>query len=106
MIIQEDTQTARLRFGVKKELINLSAHSANTILSTMDMEHGETFTTHGDYDQVEMIREFNDGEKLFHVGSSSNPDSPRHTMVVEAGSTMLHALDHEGNNLYICFPDM
>ena len=84
----------------------VSTQRDGTMFSIMDMEHGETFTTHEDYDQVEMIRELDSGEKLFHVGSSSNPDSPRHMMVVEAGSTMLHALDHEGNNLYICVPDM
>ena len=84
----------------------VSTQRNGTMFSIMDMEHGETLTTHEDYDQVRMIREFNNGEKLFHVGSSSNPNSPRHLMVVEAGSTMLQALDDEGNNLYICLPDM
>ena len=84
----------------------ISTKRNGTMFSIMDMEHGETLTTHADYDQVKMIRELNSGEKIFHVGSSSNPNSPRHLMVVEAGSTMLQALDHEGNNLYICLPDM
>ena len=84
----------------------VSTQRDGTMFSIEDMEHGETFTTHQDYDQVEMIRQFNNGEKLFHVGSSSNPNSPRHMMIVEADSTMLHALDSEGNNLYICVPEM
>ena len=83
-----------------------STQRNGSMFSIMDMEHGETLTTHEDYDQVEMIREFNNGEKVFHVGSSSNPNSPTHLMVVEAGSTMLQALDQDGNNLYICLPEM
>lgn len=83
-----------------------STQRDGTLFSIQDMEHGETLTTHEEYDQVELIRERNNGEKLFHVGSSSDASSPRHTMVLEAGSTILQALDSEGNNLYICVPEM
>ncbi len=69
-----------------------------------DMECGETFTTHEDYDQLEFISEHPTGEKRFHVNSPSA--NRRHAILVEAGSTIIQALDSDGNNLYICLPEM
>ena len=88
----------------------VSTQHRGSMFQIMDMEVGETFTTHRNYDQLEHIVDtppvtaHPNGLRTFHV---SSPFSiKRHSMKVEGGSTVIQALDSDENNLYICVPDM
>ena len=88
----------------------VSTQRNGTNFQIMDMEVGETFTTHRNFDQLEFIRDtppvtaHPNGQSTFHVISPFSIE--RHSMKVEGGNTVIQALDSDGNNLYICVPDM
>ena len=62
----------------------------SSIFTIIDMEAGETFTTHQNYDQLELTNEFRDGRKQYTI--SSMDSSFKHTAYVESGHKLLEAL--------------
>ncbi len=81
-----------------------STQRTGSMFQIMDMEAGETFTTHADYDELELFRELpHNGQRLYHISSSESPY--RHVMYIDADSTIFQALDSDGNNVYICVPE-
>ena len=83
----------------------VSTQHRGSMFQIYDMEAGETFTTHAEYDELELLKDLpRSGQRKFDVRSPF--DSAVHGVYVEAGSTLIHALDSELNNLYICLPEM
>ena len=88
----------------------VSTQRNGSLFQIEDMEAGETFTTHRNYDQLEHFQDsppvtaHPNGRSHFVISSTFS--RKQHRLGVEGGNTVIQALDSDGNNLYICVPDM
>ena len=88
----------------------MSMQRNGSMFQIHDMEVGETFTTHRNFDQLEFEKDT--PPVTAHPNGRSHFDikSPFHNRVhgvsVEGGNTVIHTLDSELNNLYICLPEL